>query len=87
LVSDLHHGAREDPGDPGVLGQLRRVMAQRTRYRAQNREDHVDDRHHEQEDPEGQRARQDAAAYPGVQLLDQEPSVHHAGSLAASLQP
>jgi hypothetical protein len=64
LIGDLHHGSRENPGDPGIPGQLRRVMAQGTRYHAQNREDHVYDRHHEQEDPEGQRARQDAASLP-----------------------
>ena len=41
---------------------------------------------HEEEEPEGERARQDAASHPGVQFPNQEPRVHHARSLAACLQ-
>jgi hypothetical protein len=39
---------------------------------------HVHERHHEQEEPEGKRACEDAASHPGVQLLNLEPRVHHA---------
>jgi hypothetical protein len=78
LLIDLRHGAREDPGDPGTVRQVRRVLAQSPGCRAQNREDHVHDRHHEQEEPESERARQDAASHAGVKLLNQEARVHHA---------